>query len=259
MLPASAAGAVKTGLDRHAGMRLTLDGRVLTAKIVNTPHIHRDPTTEERLYGKRIDAICSPRSRPQRRGLVIRRQLWPPGVRRMPFVFARDISRRVKWCLIEHHAGDLAFVSFIQRERPMFVGKGRSPSSDWWRLAGWRGLFAEPCALLQMPGWDSEECFSDFSERPVTLGAAAFGPCNRDVLVFGVVARDAATVRVSMANGSTVDARLYEPPMGSRVRARYFAVALPAGADVSRVQSFDPDGGSLARRSIEGQVGGPCP
>jgi hypothetical protein len=134
-------------------MRLTLDGRVLTAEIVRTPCIHRDPPTEEQLYGTRIDAICSPRSRPQRRGLVIRRQLWPAGARRMAFEFRRDISRRVKWCLIEHDASDVAFVSFIRRERPMFVGKGRGPSGGWWRLAGWRGLLAEPCAFVRLSGW----------------------------------------------------------------------------------------------------------
>jgi hypothetical protein len=58
ILPASAAGAVKTGLDRHAGMRLTLDGRVLTAKIASGRG--GDLRLQRRLYGNPIDAICSP-------------------------------------------------------------------------------------------------------------------------------------------------------------------------------------------------------
>ncbi len=258
MTPAGASAAVQSGLDRHGGMRLTLDGRLLTAEIIRTPHFHRDPTTEEQLYGKRIDAICSPRSRPQRRGLVIRRQLWPVGARRMAFEFRRDISSRVKWCLIEHRASDIALVSFIERERPMFVAKGRGPSRDWWRMAGWRGLFAEPCALVRLKGLRSEECFSEFSERSVTLGAQAFAPCRRDILVFGVVSREAAAVRVRVADGSTVDARLYDAPKRSRVRARYFALALPGGTAVTLVQSLDADGGSLLRRSLEGELGSPC-
>jgi hypothetical protein len=56
ILPTSAAGAVKTGFDRDAGMRLTLDGRVLTAKIANSRG--GDLDLEKRLYGRRIDAVC---------------------------------------------------------------------------------------------------------------------------------------------------------------------------------------------------------
>jgi hypothetical protein len=258
ILPASAGAVVKSGFDRHAGMRLTLDGRVLTAKIVKTPHIHRDPTTEKRLYGKRIDGICSPHFRPQRRGLVISTQLWPAGARRVAFEFARDISRRVKWCLIEHDAGDVAFVSFIQRERPMFVGKGRGPSGEWWRLAGWRGLFAEPCALLRIRGWGTRPCFEEFSDRPVTLGASEFSVCGRrDVFVLGVVSRRAESVRVVTAAGETFEAKLFDPAGGSRVRGRYFVAALPE-VTPTRVESLDAGGSIIARRPLEGRPPGLC-
>jgi hypothetical protein len=254
-LPATSGAAVKSGIDRHADMRLTLDGRILTAEIV-----HRNQTTEEQLYGKRIDGICSAGFQLSRHQFVIRRQLWPAGARRVSFVFKRDISRRVKWCLIEYDAGDIAFVSLIEAERPMFVGKGRGPSGHWWRLAGWRGPAAEPCALLRREGGFSfRPCFHEFIDRRVTLGVRQVAGCDDDAFVFGVVSRAAAAVRVQLADGSTVDAKLYDKPRGSRVRARYFAVALPERTVVSFVRSFDAGGAPLARHSLEDEVGSSCP
>jgi hypothetical protein len=239
-------------------MRLTLDGRVLTAEIVRTPRIHRDPTSEERLHGKQIDAICSASSRPLLREVVIRTRRWPVGARRMSFVFGRDISRRAKWCLIEHRAADIAFVSFVEREPWRFVAKGRGPSGDWWRLAGRRGRFAEPCAFLRIRGWGSRPCFGEFSERPITLGVEEFGVCGRDLFVLGVVSRRAASVRVVTAGGEAFEAKLYDPASESRVRGRYFVAALPEDRLLSRVESLDAGGHTLARRAIEDQAPGPC-
>jgi hypothetical protein len=242
---------VKSGVDRQAGLRLTLQGRVLTAKIV-----HRK--AEAQLFGKHVDAICSARSRPQLRDVVIRTRHWPVGARRMSFVFRRDISRQVKWCLVEHDAADIALVTFIEREPWRFVGKGRAPSGDWWRLAGRRGQFADPCALLRIRGWGTRPCFEQFSERPITLGVEEFGVCGRDLFVLGVVGRRAASVRVVTAGGEVVEAKLYDPADGSRVRGRYFVAALPEDTLLSRVESLDAGGTILARRSIEDQAPGPC-
>ena len=240
---------MKSGVDRHGGMRLTLDGRVLTAKIV-----HRK--AEGQLYGKQIDAICSPRSRPLPRHVLIRTRRWPVGARSVSFVFGRDISRQVKWCLIEHNAADIALVSFIERESWRFVGKGRGPSGDWWRLGGRRGLLAEPCALLRIRGWGARPCFEEFSERPITLGVEVFSVCGRDDLfVFGVASGRTVTVRVVTAAGSVVEAKLYDPASGSLVRGRYFVAALPAGTELSRVEALDAEGNSIRRRLTD--VGGP--
>jgi hypothetical protein len=239
-------------------MRLTLDGRALTAEIVRTPRFHRSPTTEEQLYGKRIDAVCSssffrPRSHP-----VLRKRLWPVGARELSFRFRRDISDRVKWCLVEHDASDIAFVSFIEPEPMRFVGKGRGPSGEWWRLAGRRGLLAEPCALLRIRGWGTHPCFEEFSDRPVTLGASEFSVCGRrDVFVLGVVSRRAESVRVVTAAGETFEAKLFDPAGGSRVRGRYFVAALPE-VTPTRVESLDAGGSIIARRSLEGRPPGPC-
>jgi hypothetical protein len=245
-LPTAASAAVKSGTDRDGGMRLTLDGRVLTAKIV-------DRKAEGQLFGKRIDAICSPRSRPARRGLVIKRQRWPASASRMSFEFGRDISRRAKWCLIEHEASDIAFVSFIERERPMFVAKGRGASGDWWRLAGWRGPLAEPCALLRIRGWSTRPCFGEFSERPITLGVRQFSVCRRDdVFVFGVASRGTVSVRALTAAGDVFEANLYDRASESRVRGRYFVAALPRGTEISRVEALDAAGNWLRRRVRDG-------
>jgi hypothetical protein len=240
-LPTAAGAAVKSGIDRDGGMRLTLDGRVLTAKILRQK-------VEEQLFGKRIDAICSPHSLPSPRGVLVRRRLWPRGASQLSFTFGRDISRRARWCLIEYHAGDIAFVSFVEREPVRFVGKGRGPSGSWWRLAGWRGLFAEPCALLRAERFSYRPCFPEFSERPITLGVRVYLPCAGDDIVFGVVSRRAANVRVVTEEGLTFEAKLYDPATESRVRGRYLVAALPEEIGAGTVQSFDAEGSFLAQR-----------
>ncbi len=235
-------------------MRLKLDARVLTASVVRAG----DRELKAKLFGKRIDAICSSSFFHPGRHSVVRTRLWPVGARRMSFQFSRDISARVKWCLVEHDASDIAFVSFIEREPMRFVGKGRGPSGEWWRLAGRRGLFAEPCALLRIRGWDTRPCFEEFSDRPVTLGASEFSVCGRrDVFVVGVVSRRAVSVRVVTAAGETFEAKLFEPAGGSRVRGRYFVAALPE-VTPTRVESLDAEGSILARRSLEGRPPGVC-
>jgi hypothetical protein len=257
-LPASAAGAVKTGFDRHAGMRLTLDGRVLTAKIANSRG--GDLDLEEHLYGKRIDAVCGSSFLYPRGAKVVRRQRWPVGTRRMSFRFGRDISRNARWCLIEHHAADVAAVSFIEREPIRFVGKGRGPSGAWWRLGGGTGELAEPCALLRTESAKAPWCFSELAARRVTLAVQQWPPgCAEDGYVIGVVTLAAATVRLVMADGTTADARLFDPPQGSRLRARFFVAAL-AGATIARsVQALDSAGTVLATRRASDDSEQPCP
>ena len=121
---------------------------------------------------------------------------------------------------------------------------GRGPSGEWWRLAGRRGLFAEPCALLRIRGWDTRPCFEEFSERAVTLGASGFSVCGRpDVFVLGVVSRQAVSVRAVAAGGEVFEA---------------FVAALPEGTTPSRVESLDASGNTLARRSIGDQGSGLC-
>jgi hypothetical protein len=151
---------------------------------------------------------------------------------------------------------------FIRREPARFVAKGRGPAGDWWRLAAWRGVLAEPRALVRSREWGSQPCFARFADRPVTLAAAdMLGPCGQDLIVFGVVSRSAASVRLTTSIGATVEARLFDRPAGSRVKARYFVAALAEGTEVTTVESLDAEGARLRRVSADSgalcEPGGP--
>jgi hypothetical protein len=254
-LPASAAGAVKTGLDRHAGMRLTLDGRVLTAEIITTPRVHRTTTTEQRLYRKRIDAICAMNLMHPRIGAVLRTRVWPAGARRMSFRFGRDISRRAKWCLIEHHGVDVAAVTYLRPEPIRFVGKGRGPSGAWWRLGAGASVLGEPCAMLRDAHGFLRWCFQPLAKGNVSLRLEEWVGCSRDRYFVGVVSPAAATVRLVLADGTRVDPRLFERPRGSRLKARYFITVLPENSAARSVEALDAAGGVLVARDVEDQAG----
>jgi hypothetical protein len=255
ILPASAAGAVKAELDKHAGIRLTLDGRVLTAEIIRTPRVHRTPSTEQRLYGERIDAICGSNLLHPRRGVVVRTRLWPAGARRLSFRFGRDISRRVKWCLIEHEAADVAGVTFVKPEPIRFVGKGRGPSGAWWRLGAGAGVVGEPCAMLRDARGFLRWCFKLLARGRASLRLEEWVGCSRDRYFVGVVSTAAATVRLVLADGSRVDTRLFDRPRGSRLKARYFIAVLPEKSAARSVEALDAAGGVLAARPVGDEAG----
>jgi hypothetical protein len=241
---APSGAAVKSGVDRHGGMRLTLAGRVLTVAIVH-------PRARNEVFGRRVVAVCSPLFLPRRRDVVVVRAVWPDGARRVRFRFGRDVSARAKWCVLEHRGGeDIAAVGFIRREPPRFVAKGRGPAGDWWRLAGWRSWLGEPCALLRSRRWGARACFERFADHPITLAAEKLAPCDQDVIVFGVVSSAAATVRVSTRDGASADATLYERPARSRVRGRYFVATLPEHAEPTTVESLDAEGRSLETADV---------
>jgi hypothetical protein len=255
ILPTAAAAAVKTGVDRHAGMRLTLDGRVLTAEIVSTPRVHRTPTTEQRLYGKRVDAICATNLLHPRRGAVVRTRVWPVGARRLSLRFVRDISRRAKWCLIEHHGVDVAAVTYIRPEPIKFVGKGRGPSGAWWRLGAGAGLLGEPCTMLRDAHGFLRWCFKPLAKGRVSLRVEEWVGCSRDRYFVGVVSPAAATVRLVLADGTRVDARLFDRPRGSRLKARHFITVLPENSAARSVEALDAEGAVRAARRVEEQAG----
>jgi hypothetical protein len=104
----AADAATRRATDTEARVRFTLDGRVLTVRV-----LRRAPAgTRRALFGKRVRAVCGTRF-PFSEGVKVRRtRLWPRGRRRMRYRFSRDISRRAKWCLLEHPAGgDIAYVN----------------------------------------------------------------------------------------------------------------------------------------------------
>jgi hypothetical protein len=250
---APAGAAVKSELDPRGGMRLTLDGRTLVAEIVHTPRYTRFPTTEEQLYGRRVAGACGTTFRPIRRGLVFQRRTWPAGARRLTFNFGRDISRRVRWCLVDSRDGDVAFVSFVDREPSRFVAKGRALSGEWWRLRGWRDEQLEPCLMLRTgrdPHASSGRCFTGLAEREATLAVDLFvdGP---DVYLVGVVARTAAKVRVRMGDGTVIEPPIHARPTGSRVRASFFVLPLRRGTEIVGARAVAADGSTLKRKRLD--------
>jgi hypothetical protein len=98
--------ATRRATDREAGIRFTLEERVLTVQI-----LRRAPRRVRRqVLGERVTAACQ-RYRPVVKVTDTRR--WRDGSRRLRFRFARDISSSVAWCLLEHRrGGDVAFASF---------------------------------------------------------------------------------------------------------------------------------------------------
>jgi hypothetical protein len=90
-----------------------LTGSVLTVRLV--PQRNRTPPdARKQVWGKRIDAICSTAFQPAnaRRRVVRAARFWPRGQLELTYRFERDISDRVKWCLLEDDGLDVAAFSF---------------------------------------------------------------------------------------------------------------------------------------------------
>lgn len=105
----TAEGATRRATDWGAGIRFTLDSRVLSARL-----LPRAPKRVRRkVYGKRIRAVCGTSFVFTRSVKVRYARVWPRRRTSVRFRFRRNISRRARWCLLEHPAGgDVAFVSF---------------------------------------------------------------------------------------------------------------------------------------------------
>jgi hypothetical protein len=96
-----------TRLDRLNGVRFVLDGRALTVTLVPQPD-RRPADIRADVWGKRIDAICFAGPRAKVRDI----RLWPEGQLELSYRFPRDISARIKSCLLEDGATDVAGVIF---------------------------------------------------------------------------------------------------------------------------------------------------
>jgi hypothetical protein len=126
-------------VDRDHGVRFELSGPNLTVTLIR-------PDVQDDVWGKNLDAICSPAFDPRRasRTAVRAVQLWPQGQTELTFTFDRDISYRVKWCLLEDGAHDIAGVNF----QPFFPVYGTSANDK--RIARelrrylWRNAGFEP-------------------------------------------------------------------------------------------------------------------
>ena len=104
-----AGAATREATDSEARVRFTLDGRVLTARLLRgAPRRVR-----RQLFGETIKAVCGTSFNFDRAVKVRDRRRWPDGRRAVRFRFSRDISGRAKWCLLEHpRGGDVAYANF---------------------------------------------------------------------------------------------------------------------------------------------------
>lgn len=107
VVPGDARAERLSDLDVRTGVLFVLDGHTLTTTI--TPGSHPIDVRSE-LYGKRITAVCG-RYGPLTR--VVREATWPANVNQVSFVFDRDMSEAVSWCLLETETGgDIAEAAF---------------------------------------------------------------------------------------------------------------------------------------------------
>jgi hypothetical protein len=109
-----AAAAAPVAVDRENGVRFELADRVLTVSLV-VASVESDPTTSELVWGERVRAVCSSRFANRSRSKVLAVRTWPRGSTQLTYTFGRDISDRVKWCLIEgvdDGGGDIAAVDY---------------------------------------------------------------------------------------------------------------------------------------------------
>jgi hypothetical protein len=103
----AAAAPAPAGVDRDHGVRFDLSGRMLTVSLL-------EPTVQPEVWGRRVRAACSPRFVHDLSAVVHRTQLWRDGQSQLTYTFTRDVSAKVKWCLIEDASGggDIAAVQF---------------------------------------------------------------------------------------------------------------------------------------------------
>ena len=95
-----------TAVDKRAHVRFTLDRRLLRVRV------GPDAGTRRMLFGKRIDATCNQGFAIRPGSRVIATRVWPAGSTGLTFTFDRDISRTVKWCLLERGATDVSYATF---------------------------------------------------------------------------------------------------------------------------------------------------
>ena len=106
----AADATTRRATDQEADIRFTLDDRILTVRVL--PHASR--RVRRQLYGRRIRAVCGTSFAFDSGVQVKRTRRWPSARSRLRYRLRRNISRRAKWCLLEHpRGGDVAYVSFM--------------------------------------------------------------------------------------------------------------------------------------------------
>lgn len=198
---------VKAGIDLQAGVRLSLDGRVLTASVL--PWAPSE--TRTRVSAARIRASCgvayaqvAPEGDP-RNAREQRTRFWPAGRDTLRFRFARDISGDARWCRVEDPAvGNVAFVKF--GAAPV----GSLPPEQRIEQTGnnWARLFASDpsaCDYMVQPACERMTCerVGHVKIQNCTRPSPAFRESFRHARVVDV-AIDRKFAGVRFSNGETV-------------------------------------------------------
>jgi hypothetical protein len=250
VLAAPASAEVRTGFDHVNQVRLTLDGRSLTATLANPPR-------SIEMWGRRVRAGCATDVfQPLRSRSTTGRAVWPVGATSLTVMLGRDLSRRARFCVLEApYGGDIAVVRFVRVEGYRFLARGRSHAGHPWRMAGRAGLALEPCVKVLVGGSRLQACLTIQVVRDVRMLAAVEQPdCTDDTFVFGMAPSETASVEVRLRDGSTVEAGLYGPPRGSRARARWFMAPIAGAAHVQRVVARDASGATVGRKRPHSSV-----
>jgi hypothetical protein len=249
-LAAPASAAVHTGVDHLNRVRLTLDGRTLTAALA-------DPSRSTETWGRRVRAGCVTNVfQPRGSRYTSTVATWPTGATSFTFTLPRDLSRRARVCWLEApDGGDIAVVRFERGERYRLLAKGRSHAGGPWRLSGRAGLALEPCVKVLVGGSHLQACLTIELVRDVRMLVAVEQPdCTDDTFVYGMAPSTTASVEVRLADGTTVDASLHGPPRGSRARARWFIAPIAGSVQVESVVARDSSGATVGRKRPHSSV-----
>jgi hypothetical protein len=226
---------VKVGIDLQAGVRLSLDGRVLTASVLPWA-----PTeTRTRVSAARIRASCGaayaqvgPEGDP-RNAREQSTRFSPAGRDTMRFRFARDISRDARWCRVEDPAvGNVAFVKFGGAP----VGS-LSPEQRIERMGNeWARLFASDtsaCNYMVQPACERMTCerVGHMKIQNCTPPSPGFRESFRNARVedvaidrkfAGVRFSNGETVRFIHVEGSTPDGVWWIDKFGGKAGSEFF-------------------------------------
>ena len=209
----------KVGLDAQAGVRLSLEGRQLTVRLLSwTPN-----ETHDRVVGARIRATCgvalaqvAPEGDP-RNAREERTRLWPAGRDTLRFRFARDISKIARWCRVEDPAvGHVAFVKFgSEPVGPLSATQTIEVTEE-----------GVPFSFRVPAGW---ERFSSIS-----TDKSAGGPISFNQSVVGPQGAEAIIFWTSFPNGDYANpcARVLSPPVGSSAADLAAAVSTAPGTEL---------------------------
>ena len=116
LLTGSSLAATRVATDSFGGVEFRLDGHLLTATI--KPQPIRDPSDfGDDLMGRKVTAACGTRLAARRGVSTHRTRRWPADRLFLKFWLPRDVSARVRWCVLETGAsgGDVAAVVFKRR------------------------------------------------------------------------------------------------------------------------------------------------